>query len=197
MHPWQTEHSAVVADYGIFRVRKDGCVSPRTARRHDFWVLETADWVNIVALTPDEQVVLIRQYRFGSQKVTLEIAGGVIDPGEDPLVAGVRELREETGYQADSATLLGFVEPNPAIQNNRCYTVLALGCRPLFGQQLDEREDIAVETRPLAAIPELLAGGQITHALVWAAFHHYELWKQGRRPADSGRPPSVAGSASK
>ena len=197
MHPWETERSAVVADYGIFRVRKDGCVSPRTKRLHDFWVLETSDWVNIVALTPDEQVVLVRQYRFGSQQVTLEIAGGVIDPGEDPLVAGIRELREETGYQADSASLLGFVEPNPGIQNNRCYTVLALGCRPLFGQELDEREDIAVETRPLAAIPELLVSGQITHALVWAAFHHYELWRQGKRPADSGRPSSFVGSASK
>ena len=197
MDPWKTERSAVVADYGIFRVRQDGCVSPRTQRRHDFWVLETADWVNIMALTPDDQVVLIRQYRFGSQRVTLEIAGGVVDPDEDPLVAGVRELREETGYQAETAVLLGFVEPNPGIQNNRCYTVLALGCRPLFGQQLDEREDIGVELRPLSAIPQLLAGGEITHALVWAAFQHYELWRQGRGPAHQSEPFPLAGSTSK
>ncbi len=192
MHPWETLSSAVVADYGIFRVRKDGCVSPRTQRRHDFWVLETADWVNVVALTPDQQVVLIRQYRFGSQQVTLEIAGGVIDAEEDPLVAGVRELREETGYQAESAVLLGSVAPNPAIQNNRCYTVLALGCKPLFGQQLDEREDIGVETRPLSAIPELLASGAITHALVWAAFQHYELWQKGLGPAHHDQPTPTA-----
>src|SRR4051794_37215030 len=118
MHPWEIQASAVVADYGIFRLRKDRCVSPRTHRAHDFWVLETTDWVNIVALTPDEQVVLVRQYRFGSQRTTLELAGGTVDPGEAPLAAAVRELREETGYQAESVTLLGCVEPNPAIQNN-------------------------------------------------------------------------------
>jgi 8-oxo-dGTP pyrophosphatase MutT (NUDIX family) len=197
MHPWEISSSAVVADYGIFRVRKDECVSPRTRRMHDFWVLETDDYVNIVALTPDEQVVFVRQYRFGSQRIALELAGGVINPEEDPLAAGVRELREETGYQADTAILLGAVEPNPGIQNNRCYTVLALGCRPLFEQQLDEREDIVVETRPLAEIPQLLSSGEITHALVWAAFHHYELWRQGKGPAHPGDSSPAVGSIKK
>lgn len=180
MQPWETKSSAVVADYGIFRVRKDHCLSPRTQRAHDFWVLETTDWVNVVALTPDEQVVLVRQYRFGSQRATLEIAGGTVDPGEAPLAAAARELREETGYVPESVLLLGSVEPNPAIQNNRCYTALALGCRPSGVQELDEREDIVVETRPLAELPELFARGEITHALVWAAFHHYELWRRGQ-----------------
>ncbi|HRI52987.1 MAG TPA: NUDIX hydrolase [Pseudomonadota bacterium] len=189
MQPWETESSAVVADYSIFRVRKDHCRSPRTRRAHDFWVLETTDWVNVVALTPDEQVVLVRQYRFGSQQATLEIAGGTVDPGEAPLAAAARELREETGYVPESVILLGAVEPNPAIQNNRCYTALALGCRPAGTQELDEREDIGVETRPLTEIPALLASGEITHALVWAAFLHYELWQK--------RQAAAAGSASK
>lgn len=192
MQPWETKSSAVVADYGIFRVRKDHCLSPRTQRAHDFWVLETTDWVNVVALTPDEQVVLVRQYRFGSQRATLEIAGGTVDPGEAPLAAAARELREETGYVPESVLLLGSVEPNPAIQNNRCYTALALGCRPSGVQELDEREDIVVETRPLAELPELFARGEITHALVWAAFHHYELWRRGQ---EAGAP--AGGSASK
>lgn len=192
MQPWETKSSAVVADYGIFRVRKDHCLSPRTQRAHDFWVLETTDWVNVVALTPDEQVVLVRQYRFGSQRATLEIAGGTVDPGEAPLAAAARELREETGYVPESVLLLGSVEPNPAIQNNRCYTALALGCRPSGTQELDEREDIVVETRPLAELPELFARGEITHALVWAAFHHYELWRRGQ---GAGAP--VGGSGSK
>lgn len=192
MQPWETESSAVVADYGIFRVRKDHCRSPRTRRAHDFWVLETTDWVNVVALTPDEQVVLVRQYRFGSQRATLEIAGGTVDPGEAPVVAAARELREETGYVPESVILLGAVEPNPAIQNNRCYTALALGCRPTGAQELDEREDIVVETRPLTEIPALFARGEITHALVWAAFHHYELW-QKRQAA----PTTPMGSTSK
>jgi 8-oxo-dGTP pyrophosphatase MutT (NUDIX family) len=197
MHPWETQASAVVADYGIFRIRKDRCVSPRTQRQHDFWVLMTSDWVNVVALTPDEQVVLVRQYRFGSQRATLEIAGGTVDPGEAPLAAAARELREETGYAAESIILLGSVEPNPAIQNNRCYTALALGCRLVGAQELDEREDIVVETRPLASIPQLFAQGEITHALVWAAFHQYDLWRQGKGPSVSGSPSPLTESGSK
>jgi 8-oxo-dGTP pyrophosphatase MutT (NUDIX family) len=180
MQPWETQSSSVVADYRIFRVRKDHCVSPRTRCGHDFWVLEIADWVNVVALTADEQVVLVRQYRFGRQQATLEVAGGVIDAGESPLAAAARELREETGYAAESVILIGSVEPNPAIQNNRCYTALALGCRKVGELQLDEREDIEVVTAPLASVPRLLAEGQITHALVFAAFYHYELWARGK-----------------
>lgn len=185
MQPWETESSAVVADYNIFRVRKDRCRSPRTRKAHDFWVLETVDWVNVVALTPDEQLVLVEQYRFGCQRPTLEIAGGTVDAGEAPLAAAARELREETGYVADSLILLGMVEPNPAIQNNRCYTALALGCQPAGAQELDEREDIVVRTRPLAELPAMLGSGEITHALVWAAFQHFELW-QKRQPVPAG-----------
>lgn len=196
MQPWDTESSAVVADYNIFRVRKDRCRSPRTHKAHDFWVLETADWVNVVALTPDEQLVLVQQYRFGCQRPTLEIAGGTVDQGEAPLDAARRELREETGYDAETILLLGAVEPNPAIQNNRCYTALALGCRPAGAQELDEREDIVVKTRPLTELPELLASGEITHALVWAAFQHFELWRR-RNAAGSGATGHVAGSGSK
>lgn len=193
MQPWETESSAVVADYSIFRVRKDRCRSPRTRKAHDFWVLETTDWVNVVALTPDEQLVLVEQYRFGCRRPTLEIAGGTVDAGEAPLAAAGRELREETGYVADSIVLLGMVEPNPAIQNNRCYTALALGCRPAGAQELDEREDIVVRTRPLAELPAMLEGGEITHALVWAAFQHFALWQKRQNAAAAGGPAGSGG----
>ena len=176
--PWQTLSSQPVADYRILRVRQDRCVSPRTGDAHDFVVLEATDWVNVIAITPDEEVVLIEQYRFGTQKVTLEIPGGLIDPGEEPLQAGKRELLEETGYSAKTFTLLGSVEPNPAIQTNRCYTVLAEGATRDGDQHLDEKEDIGVLTRPLAAIPRLLADNAITHALVWAAFLHLDLHRR-------------------
>lgn len=183
VRPWPTLARSPVADYGIFRVRRDRCTSPRTEHEHDFWVLETGDWVNVIGLTPDERILLIEQYRFGSSAVTLEIPGGTIDAGEAPLAAAERELLEETGFACDSITLLGHVEPNPAIQTNRCYTALALGCRAHpGGQQLDEREDIAVRAVPLLEVPKLLASGQIRHALVWAALMHFDLWRSGRLP---------------
>lgn len=175
MRDWKTLGTEPVADYRIFKIRRDRCVSPRTGGEHDFVVLETTDWVNVIATTPDKQVVLIEQYRFGMGKVTLEIPGGMIDPGEDPVASAVRELREETGYVARRFTLLGVVEPNPAIQNNRCYTVLAEDAEPAGDQELDEKEDIGLVLRPLADVPQLLRSGAITHALVWAAFLHLDL----------------------
>lgn len=175
MRNWQTLGSEPVADYRIFKVRRDRLVSPRTGGAHDFVVLESADWVNVIATTPKKQVVLIEQYRFGKGAVTLEIPGGVIDAGEDPVAAAIRELKEETGYSARSFTLLGMVEPNPAIQTNRCYTVLAEDAEPAGTQELDEKEDIGLVVRPLADVPQLLRSGLITHALVWAAFMHLDL----------------------
>lgn len=175
--PWPTLSSRDVADYRILQVRMDHCQSPRTGDAHDFVVLQASDWVNVIALTPgpDANVVLIEQYRFGTRQVTLEIPGGLIDPGESPLEAGKRELLEETGYTASRFTLLGSVEPNPAIQTNRCFTVLAEDATPTAAQHLDEKEDIGVLVRPLADVPRLFKSGEITHALVWAAFMHLDL----------------------
>lgn len=183
MRPWPTLSSTIVADYRIFRLRRDRCVSPRTGHEYDFSVLEAPDWVNVVALTDDDNVVFIRQYRFGTSAVTLEIPGGMIDADEAPVAAGARELLEETGYTAREFSLLGVVEPNPAIQNNRCYTVLARGARPTHEQSLDEKEDIGVLVYPRAAVPQLLVDGSITHALVWVAFQHLELRDRGIVPA--------------
>jgi 8-oxo-dGTP pyrophosphatase MutT (NUDIX family) len=103
----------------------------------------------------------------------LEIPGGLVDPGDDPVAAALRELREETGYTADLAGPLGYVHPNPAIQNNRCYTYLAHHCLPAGDPQQDEKEDISVVLIPLSDIPRMIRDGVITHALVIAAFYRY------------------------
>jgi ADP-ribose pyrophosphatase len=172
LKPWDTLASENVGDFRIFRLRKDRCRSPRTLNEHDFYVIEAPDWCNVIALTPDDQVVLVRQYRFGIRAATLEIPGGMVDGDEDPTDAARRELLEETGFACDQIEPLARTLPNPAIQNNVCHMAVATGCRRIKEPSLDEREDIEVLTRPLAEMPRLISNGEISHALVVVAFHH-------------------------
>ena len=159
--------------YRVFSIRTDRAVSPRTGAAHDFFVLESASWVNVIPVTPKGDVILVRQYRHGIRRVTLEIPGGLVDPGDTPETAAERELREETGYRASGIVALGSVHPNPAIQNNRCYTFLAEDVFPDGDPEPDDREDIDVVVRPLADIPRLIRDGEITHSLVLAAFYRF------------------------
>jgi ADP-ribose pyrophosphatase len=170
---WPIISSRLERAFRIFNLRMDRARSPLTGAEHDFVVLESAPWINVIPLTPAQEVVLIRQYRHGIREVTLEIPGGLVEAAEPPLTAAKRELLEETGYRGETWVDLGYVHPNPAIQNNRCHTFLALGVTPAGPQALDEKEDIAVLLRPLAEIPRLIREGEITHALVVAAFWRY------------------------
>jgi ADP-ribose pyrophosphatase len=176
---WPKTSAAPLADHRIFKLRHEQFVSPRTGYVLDATIVEAADWVNVVAITEDQQCVLIRQYRFGSETVTLEIPGGVIDPGETPFAAAQRELLEETGYEAARWTALGSIAPNPAFQRNRLHSFLAEGCREVAGLQQDEGEDIEVELAPYAQIDELLARGAFDHALVAVAFQKVALLAKG------------------
>ena len=171
--PWPLISSRPDRSFRIFNLRMDRSVSPRTGEEHDFIVLESAPWVNVIALNDREEVVLIWQYRHGTREVTLEIPGGLVDAADEPLAAAKRELLEETGYQGEEWIDLGYVHPNPAILDNRCHTFLALGAKPAGEQSLDEKEDIAVVLKPLAEIPRLIREGGITHALVVCAFWRF------------------------
>jgi 8-oxo-dGTP pyrophosphatase MutT (NUDIX family) len=146
--------------------------------RGDAYTLVGRDWCNIVAVTPKDQVVLVWQYRFGSDALSLEIPGGVIDPGETPAQAAARELREETGYEADSLELLLAVEPNPAIQTNRCFTFVARGARRTAETAFDSQEELETTLVPTARIPDLLDGGQVTHSLVQGALEAFSRKEQ-------------------
>ena len=178
---WKKLDSEQIANYRIFKMRKDVRRSPRTGAEHSFFVLESPDWVNVVALTPENQVVMIHQFRHGTAEITLEIPGGMVDSHEnDPAEAIRRELLEETGYAAEEIIHIGTVAPNPAFLNNRCYTYLALTARWQQEPQFDGAEDIAVELIPIEEIAGLIGNGRITHALVVAAFYHYENYLKSK-----------------
>jgi len=145
----------------------------RTGMKHDFYILESSDWINVIPLTADDKVVMIRQYRHGSREVTLEIPGGLVDPGDTPKKAAARELIEETGYQAKKWLKIGVVNPNPALFNNRCYTFLAQDINKGTDPTPDQTEDIEVVLIPLTDIPKLILKGKIDHAMVITAFCHY------------------------
>jgi thioredoxin type arsenate reductase len=167
---WERTGDEELTDFGVFRIRRYLARSPRTGRDRPFSVVDTVDWVNVVAVTPDDRVVLVRQFRHGTGEVTLEIPGGMVDRSEDPAAAAARELREETGYAGEDPVFLGTVEPNPAFLSNRCHTYLVTGARRVAEPQPDAGEDIAVTLLPRAGLAAAVADGRIRHALVVCAF---------------------------
>jgi len=177
--PWKLISSKKDKSFKIFDLRIDRAVSPRTGKEHDFYVFESLEWVNVIPITVDKKVVLIRQYRHGLGEITLEIPGGIVESGDSPLEGARRELKEETGYSASEMIYLGMVNANPAFLNNGCHTYLALDSFPNGSQDLDDNEDIEIVLKPLEEIPRLIKEGEITHSLILAAFYRYYLEYQG------------------
>jgi ADP-ribose pyrophosphatase len=172
--PWERLSTRRVARYSIFDVRHDRVRSPRDHTEHDFHVAESPDGVTVLAFTPEGEIVLVEQFRAARRHVTLETPSGLLDEGEDPLAAGLRELREETGYVPASARIIGTMTLNPSWQTARVTVVLAEGAEPVAEKELDAGEDTRVRTVPYERLHELIREGALHAAVPLAALHLLE-----------------------
>lgn len=151
---WARERSEAVGDFRHFRVHRDWSRSPADARVLDFYVLDMPDWVQVVPLTPDGRFVMVEQFRHGTRRVTTEFPAGLVEPGETPAECAARELEEETGYVGESVDVVGDVDPNAALQNNRLHIVVIRGCRATGQRDEDPREHV----RPTVVDPDDVDG---------------------------------------
>jgi 8-oxo-dGTP pyrophosphatase MutT (NUDIX family) len=172
---WQQSIPEVLLQTPVFDVVTSRVTCESSGIEKNFYGLDFHSWVNIIAVTPQEELVLIKQFRFGTSKIELEIPGGAVEKDEDPLAAGLRELQEETGYAGEDAIIIGKVCPNPALQDNLCYTVFVQNSRKISEQNLDEMEDIEVELVPMREVVEAIREGKIDHGLVLNGLMFYFL----------------------
>lgn len=177
---WEKRGHTVQAKTVVFDLQSVSYRHPVRGTEKNFVVVRSPDWVNVLALTPAGEIVLVRQFRFGIDSFSLEIPGGVMEAGEDPIAAGLRELREETGFTGQRARLLGSTHPNPAIQSNRCHFVFVEDAVRTEALDWDPDEEIEITTLPAAEVLALARAGGITHALVLNALLLFEPHWRGR-----------------
>ena len=168
---WEVLSSQELLRAGFFRLRTDRCKLPDERIMPHYYVMEFSDWANIVALTDDNQMILVRQYRHATEEIHLEIPGGGVDPRlkETPQQAAARELLEETGYTSENIRFVAKHRPNPAMQNNFMHTFIATGCRKTHDPKPDAFEDIEVITMPIPEVMDRVMAGEINHSIVVAS----------------------------
>ena len=172
---WKNKSKKSIFKAKVFDYYQIENFSPESQKQGVFDLLQCRNWVNVIAITPKREVIMVEQYRHGTDRVTLEIPGGVAENGKDILSEARRELAEETGYQSEKWESLGQVDANPAFMNNFCATFLAQDCLIFGNQNLDPLEEIEIRLIPLGQIPSLIQEGKITHSLVVAAFYLYGI----------------------
>lgn len=176
IQPWPIIESTNGPDMGLFRIIINHCRSPRTGYEHRFYVIDFPDWVQILPLTSDNKVVMIRQYRHGCDRVFLELPGGLIDANDSsPEETARRELLEETGYSAQEVVFLNKIYPQPAVMSHSGITYLARGVERVSDINLDATEDIEVCLVELQKIPEMMRKGEINHGQTVMALSVYFL----------------------
>ncbi len=169
MSDWVVEKRESVFKTGIFELNRLSCLHPGKNERHDFYIIDAPDWINVVALDTDGRFITVTQHRLGTGERTIETPAGLMEPGEDPAAAARRELLEETGYEAGDIVLMKKLTANPAIMNNSIYFFRATGCLKVAGQNLDLAEDIDVRLLAEREVRAMLADGTINHSIIVTA----------------------------
>ena len=169
---WREVRREPVADCRVFEVERSIAKPPRGESEHDFYRVVSRDWVQIVPVTANDEIVMVRQYRHGSSEIVLEIPGGMVDAGEAPAAAAARECLEETGYAVGTVRALGDLNPNPAIHNHRLHAFFATDVTRVAEIQTTATEHTEVELVPVGEVRSRLLAGGIDHALVVAT-----LWR--------------------
>jgi 8-oxo-dGTP pyrophosphatase MutT (NUDIX family) len=177
---WERQEKALHADCRVYKILKERWSNEKEASEADFYVMEVADWAVTMALTEEGNCVLVRQFRFGTEGFSWELPAGVVDPGEDPIAGGERELYEESGYRGSKVTLLGSVHPNPAIQRNSCHFILVENARRVDAGAPGPHEFFEVEEVPLETLFSWVRDGTITHAIVHAALFYLRDYLEKR-----------------
>ncbi|MGE9295132.1 MAG: NUDIX hydrolase [Puniceicoccales bacterium] len=177
---WELLKSTHHADCKVYEVQKERFRHPIDRREGDFFTMKCADWVLVIALTTERELVLVRQYRFGVRQAGWEVPGGVIDAEDnDPVIAGLRELVEETGYVGENARRIAWCHPNPALQNNRSHFVLVENCQLQEAQNLDPNEELQVTVVPVKEAFEMAVRGEITHTIALNALFWLRRYLDG------------------
>jgi len=177
---WLDGDSRVIAESPIFELLKLKRESPQSHIKADIYRLSCPEWVHVIPFTaPDAglELLVVEQYRHGVDRASLEVPGGLCDPGEDPLDSAKRELLEETGHVSNDWTSLGSCSPNPAIQNNQCHFFLALNCVPIRDLVLDPTEELRLWAMSHPEWKARLESGEVHHSLVIAAFQRLYMSK--------------------
>ncbi len=163
---WEVSQPKTLLITNVTTVESGQVICQRTGKESEFYRFVFPDWVNVIAVTEENKIVVVKQFRYGTQRMETEIPGGVIHAKEPPLDAGCRELLEETGYVGQNPRIVGMVKPNPALQGNSCYTLLIEKAKKVSHQNLDEMEDIETELLSVQEVFSAVDRGEIQHGLV-------------------------------
>jgi len=175
MNKWIIKNIKNLFSNKIFNLKDIECYHPVKSVSHDFYIIESPDWINVVAITKDNQFILVKQHRLGTNEFTIETPAGIIEKDEPPEEAAQRELLEETGYKANELLLLKKLSSNPAVFNNQIFFFLARDCKKIAFQNLDKTEDIEIQLHSSDEVISMIKDGSINHSIIITALSLYFL----------------------